>query len=101
MLELNILEGKVIYNELNFDLSKSIEEQENCLLEDLLQISFQDNILLDLGWYPELDFKGRFVLRVIKDYKWEEPLYKIEFKDLYLISDNIKKATIFITSNRK
>lgn len=96
MLDLYIPNGKVIYNEFNFDFSKSLKEQENCLLEDILQISFQNNILLDLGWYPELDFTGGFVLRVIKDYDWEKPLYKIEFKDLSLVSENIKKATNFI-----
>lgn len=101
MLDLYIPDGKVIYNEFNFDFSKSLKEQENCLLEDILQISFQNNILLDLGWYPELDFNGRFVLRVIKDYDWEEPLYEIEFKELGMISENIKKAVNFISTNCK
>ncbi|WP_191014394.1 hypothetical protein [Treponema zioleckii] len=101
MFDLYIPEGKVIYNEFDFDLSKSIEGQEKCLLEDILQISFQNNVLLDLGWYPELYSRGRFVLQVIKDYDWEKALYKIEFKELSLISENIKKATNFIRLNCK
>ena len=68
--------GTVIYDDFNIDFTKSIQTQTDSLKEDLLQISFAENFVLDLGWYPENNIRGKFVLQIIKEYDWENPIYK-------------------------
>lgn len=65
-----IKDGFIITNNTVFDLS-----------QDLVQISFTEiNIILDFGWYPDLDIKGVFRTVQIKDMDWEYPLFSIESK---------------------
>ena len=78
MKDFNPSKGIIVYNDFNLDLSKPIIDQKNFLKEDLLQISFLDNYLLDLGWYPEGNTNGKFVLHIIKDFDWEKPILKKE-----------------------
>lgn len=56
-------------------------DPDNCdnfckyLIEDLLQLAHKRfNLVIDLGWYPDLDPNGCFHLVLIKDFKWENPL---------------------------
>jgi hypothetical protein len=41
-----------------------------------LQVEYPRNYLIDLGWYPECNSKGNFVLNVIYNYDWEKPVLK-------------------------
>lgn len=87
---LNNSKGKIRYNDLikidfEVDILESIEE----LKEDLLQIEYENNIIIDLGWYPSFDLNGSFQLQIVKDSDWFVPIYKKEstewkqlFKDL-------------------
>ncbi len=68
--------GTIVYDDFNIDFTKSITTQADSLKEDLLQISFAENMILDLGWYPEYNIRGKFVLQIIKNYDWENPIYK-------------------------
>lgn len=42
------------------------------LKEDLLQVTYPRGLLLDIGWYPEGDPHGEFMLAVVRDERWEE-----------------------------
>ena len=68
-------QGKVIYNEFHVDFSKPYREQPDNLTEDLLQIEFPDQYLLDVGWYPEYDADGAFMVQLIRNDEWDKPLY--------------------------
>lgn len=35
-------EGRIVYNEFDINFDEDFSNQENCLLEDLLQISYTD-----------------------------------------------------------
>ncbi len=41
--------GKIVFNEFHIDFSVDFFKQLECLLEDLLQVSYAENILLDVG----------------------------------------------------
>ncbi|ENQ3106209.1 hypothetical protein ACEOWJ_002215 [Bacillus cereus] len=42
---------------------------------DLLQVKHQvDDIILDVGWYPEMDPKGSYKLQLVKDGNWQNPV---------------------------
>lgn len=68
--------GSIVYNEFHIDFEKKLDEQEDSLTEDLLQVKYPNNYLIDLGWYPECNSKGNFVLNVIYNYDWEKPVLK-------------------------
>lgn len=72
----DIKQGKIKYDNFNIDFTMPLNEQEDDLLEDLLQIEFPNNYLLDVGWYPENDIEGQFVLTLIKNFDWQNPIYK-------------------------
>lgn len=53
-----------------------VEESFLNLQEDLLQVSFEDqNQIVDLGWYGDFDKnEGSFIIYIIKDQDWDNPL---------------------------
>jgi hypothetical protein len=73
------------YNEfLDIDPAKIKDNTDilwNNFTEDLLQIRNEHkNIILDLGWYPEMNPNGNYCIKLIKDNNWEKPLITINNK---------------------
>lgn len=81
MDNINFKLGKIVYNEFNIDFNVSFFEQLDCLTEDLLQVKYPGGYLLDLGWYPEYNENGRFIVQLIKENNWDCPRYKKSCKD--------------------
>jgi len=77
-------------DELNLD--KSIESQIDLLKEDLMQVRFGNTIILDLGWYPEFDPRGQFVLCVVREREWEKPIFQLKFRELSQFMPNLNRA---------
>lgn len=68
--------GEVLLWDLWFlDQSQPLLEQVDCLKEDLAQVAYENEVLLDIGWYPEFSDAGGFVIRVVKQINWDEPLF--------------------------
>lgn len=61
----NLKNGKFLYNEFHVNFTKDFSEQLESLKEDLLQVEF-DEYLVDVGWYPEYDPQGKFIVQLIK-----------------------------------
>ncbi len=76
MIKYKPIKGTIIYDDFNIDFSQPIKNQTDLLKEDLLQISLANDLILDLGWYPEYNIRGKFILQIIKEYDWENPIYK-------------------------
>ncbi|MFR8428794.1 MAG: hypothetical protein ACLVCH_16125 [Roseburia inulinivorans] len=76
MDKVNFKSGDIIYDEFKVDFTKRYSEQKECLLEDLLQVKYAQEYLLDVGWYPEYESEGEFIVQIIKKQNWEEPIYK-------------------------
>lgn len=72
--------GNVTYNDWDIDPNKPFNDQIWSFKQDLLQIEFRDCYLIDVGWYPDFDAKGRFIVYIIKDYEWEKPVLRQEVK---------------------
>ncbi|MDM1528404.1 hypothetical protein [Myroides odoratimimus] len=69
--------GIITYDSLShLNFNDSPAEVIDELKEDLLQAAFDNQIILDIGWYPEFDINGHFSVQVIANYNWEAPLYK-------------------------
>lgn len=85
----DILQGVIEFDELSALLdSKSVFDAKN-LKEDMLQVSY-GKILLDVGWYPAFNPKGKFHIVAIKDFNWQEPLIS-EYATPKNILEKIKK----------
>ena len=81
MITIDFKSGRIIYDEFQIDFSLPFSEQEDCLTEDLLQVEYENGYLIVLGWYPEYDENGKFILQLIKNDKWERPIYKKQSRD--------------------
>lgn len=60
---------------INFKTGKVIYKVEY-LQEDILQVEYRNNFILDMGWYL-----NKFIIYVIKDYNWEQPIATYITKD--------------------
>lgn len=98
---LNILDGTITYNDFDIDESIPFEKQKYSFKEDILQIMFGDRFLLDVGWYPEMNPAGYFVVNAIQDYDWQKPVTKIKCRTLKRLKKAIEKAAKIINDQRQ
>jgi hypothetical protein len=77
--------GKVVYNA--FEIIKNIPfaQQLFSFQEDLLQIRFGEECLIDVGWYPEFDENGTFLVQAIKNFDCENPIFQKQIKSYSLL----------------
>lgn len=58
--------------------------------EDILQITHRHkDIIIDLGWYPDMDPKGNFRLVLIKDKDWQNPIETFETRGVEEVRNKI------------
>lgn len=75
--------GKVIHWGLkDFDSSIPVDNQLDDLHEDLIQVHFGENVILDAGWYPACASDGCFVIVLVRNEDWETPIFREECNDL-------------------
>ena len=93
---IELLDSKITYNDFFIDEHIPFQEQIYAYKEDLLQITCGDNLLIDVGWYPSMDPKGRFVIYIIQDYDWQHPLTTLRCGTLNDLKKNIESAITMI-----
>jgi hypothetical protein len=82
---------------ISFDLS--VEEQVDELREDMFQAYKIDNdkTILDIGWYGEAtELKGEFILFLVKNDDWDNPLVKISTNNLTILKYYINSVIQFL-----
>ncbi len=97
---INLKGARVTYNDFEIDEEVSLGEQRDQLKEDMLQISFPDNIILDIGWYPEFDLCGSFKIVVIKDFDWSDPIFYRQTRDLKILKKYFDLGVKFIKKQK-
>lgn len=88
--DMHLKNGEILYLEMDIDLKKKFEEQHWSYKEDMLQIGYRNSYIIDVGWIPEHDEKGSFILTVIKDFNWDEPLVRKKIKDIHDLKKNLE-----------
>lgn len=74
---INLYGGKITYNDLdNINLDEPLENQRYKLDQDLLQIKYGEEYIIDIGWYPDFSLDGSFIIQIIEDYDWDDPLLR-------------------------
>ena len=83
--------GKVVYNTFNIDYAKPFIEQLVELNEDLIQVEYGSEYILDIGWYPEGDENGRIIIQLVHNNKWDKPIVREE---------QIEKNSLLLSINK-
>lgn len=100
----NILhEWNIPFDDFCIDFSVPFSQQTDNLKEDLLQ-AVRNNLLIDVGWYPDGDPNGKLVIRLVKDFYWNDPVALAEARDRTSFSEqlkNILEAAESCTADRK
>lgn len=90
--------GIVKYNSFNIDFDKPLTSQTNELNEDLIQVEYKNNYILDIGWYPEGDEKGRIIVQLIHNNKWDKPIIKEECFEYETVINVICRIVSFLNT---
>ncbi|KNH26734.1 hypothetical protein ACS77_13615 [Pseudomonas syringae] len=91
MIDLTFIKGKIVHDDLSPLKNIDPANQTDLLKEDMLQVEYPGEFLLDVGWYPSFDITGSFQIRAIKEYDWDTPLFFAKAKTTQLL---IKKMMI-------
>jgi hypothetical protein len=65
--------GDIVYSDCELDENVDLEAQAHLLKEDLIQVVYPGDILIDVGWYVDY-----FVVAVIEKNNWGEPLIWVQ-----------------------
>lgn len=98
-LNINLRNGIITYDEFNIDFNIPLQDQIFELDEDLLQIKYSNNIILDVGWYPGFDPLGNFTIYIIKNSDWDYPMYKKVVKPKDITTELQKAIDLIPTLN--
>ncbi|MBQ3011533.1 MAG: hypothetical protein IJA20_07350 [Methanocorpusculum sp.] len=52
-------------------LSGEVTWQDNCQQEDMLQVKYPNNYILDVSW---VEGTGQYIIRIIRDFEWRVPV---------------------------
>ena len=73
--KLDFKPGKIVYDDFDINPNIQLEQQTFSLKEDMFQVNYDNKYLIDIGWGPEFNLKGKFKIRIIKDFNWIDPIY--------------------------
>lgn len=106
MIALDFLDGEITYDELSNIDSKNVKNDLDTLKENMLQVEYGNDLLIDAGWYPYFNINGQFQVRVIEDHQWEPPLILLtantitELLSKLCSAQNIVKSRISIKASK-
>ncbi|MCY0911408.1 hypothetical protein [Massilia antarctica] len=87
---IDIGQGVVVFDDISF-LPDAFDAAQHAdyLKEDLLQIVFGHDLVLDVGWTPSFDEHGYFLLMLVRDGNWDEPVERAEFTEVVSLKARI------------
>lgn len=69
-----------------------VGDQLDELKEDLAQVSYGPNVLLDIGWYSSDEDDGNFRVMVILDQDWGAPIFSEACSSWRQLKDAVGRA---------
>ncbi|AIN65473.1 hypothetical protein ACRU1U_19795 [Providencia stuartii] len=84
--------GIIILNDLDLDENIPLSQQVDLLKEDMLQVEFPLNYILDVSWRPSFQVDGKFYIVIIKDFDWDEPLFSATADNINQLIEKIYLA---------
>ena len=71
---------------------RALGDQTEHLVEDLLQVSYGDSVLVDVGWYPDSDPAGEFLVLVVVDRDWDQPAATLAATSIDELRERVQDA---------
>ncbi len=99
--QLNLLDGKIIWDHFDIDENSPLERQVDSLTEDMLQIGFGKRFAVDVGWRPDFETGGHFIVVAIQDCDWMKPVYENKCRTLKELKEAIEEAVLVVDKMRK
>lgn len=87
----NFKSGTITYNDFDIDPLTPFSEQKFSLKEDILQVDY-GSYLIDLGWYPDCNVEGGFVIYLIHNFDWENYIQRVEAKNLVTLKKRLQEV---------
>jgi len=87
--------GRVTYDSFDIDPLLPLSQQELSLQEDMLQVDY-GSYVVDVGWYPALDVNGRFVIYLIQNSDWDNPVQKIETNNFMILKERLQETIDYV-----
>ncbi|RED66125.1 hypothetical protein [Cohnella lupini] len=85
----NFKPGTVTYNP--YKLSPDEMTDIKWLTEDMLQVKYPNNYIIDVGWYGKsFTLNGVFIIYIIKDQKWDNPVFKQDYRSVTELYEGMK-----------
>jgi hypothetical protein len=93
-----LLNGKVSFYSIPVDESDESGVDRILLTEDLMIVSYPNNVVLDLGWYGDSSNGegGYFCIYLIKNGDWGKPLMRIPCQTLQKAIDLMNRIAVLI-----
>jgi hypothetical protein len=67
------------------------------LRQDLIQVCYRSkNLVLDIGWSPDFNVEGRFIVAVVRGENWENPVFSREAFTFDKLRSCVEEAVKFI-----
>jgi hypothetical protein len=82
-------QASLLFNNYDISANEELNEENYNLTEDMLQVEFNNNVTLDVGWYIGIKC---FIVFVIKDYDWEKPMLRLEAHSYMELENSLDKA---------
>lgn len=83
---------KFKYIDFPFDINTELSKQVSMLKEDLIQIHYTNGYILDVGYYPEFDFKRGLFKIVVSKNEHDNTIISYSAKDIDSLIKNISLA---------
>jgi len=96
LLGIDFSPGEITFNDLDLDLERPLLDQIDILKEDLLQVNYEGNYIIDVGWYPEFSKEGSFKIQVIKDFDWINPELLVDAESITRLLEGVRMSISFI-----
>ncbi|WP_308640933.1 hypothetical protein [Paenibacillus nuruki] len=85
--------GKIVFNDFDLNSAVPLNEQIWSLKEDILQVEYSNEYILDVGWVHDFDAeKGCFKLVIIKQEDWLNPIFVWKTKSVRQLYNYMNEA---------
>ncbi|OSN01652.1 hypothetical protein AU511_16545 [Lonsdalea iberica] len=88
--------GVVTFDDFPIKEGYQLEVYIDDLKEDMLQVEFPEEYVLDVGWRPSFEIDGKFHIVLIKDYDWSSPIYSANAENLVELKEKINKVLVLL-----
>ena len=68
-----------------------VKEHVDILREDMLQITFPNGLLIDVGWRPCFSARGKFYIVAVMNEDWDDPIAQEKAPDVIETKNAIRK----------